>query len=65
MTSTEPIVAVTGRYSVKDASIILGIDRKTLWRHTTEGQIKSGFRRANRRRFYTGSEILRYWKAQY
>lgn len=65
MTVTEPAVIASGRYPVGEASKILGIDRKTLYRHTTEGLIKCGFRRANRRRFYTGSEILRYWKAQY
>lgn len=65
MTVTEPTVIASGRYPVGEASKILGIDRKTLYRHTTDGLIKCGFRRANRRRFYTGSEILRYWKAQY
>jgi len=65
MIITEPAVAITGRYSVSEASKILGIDRKTLYRHTIDGIIKCGFRRANGRRFYTGSEIQRYWKAQY
>lgn len=65
MTITEPSVIASGRYSVNETSKILGIDRKTLYRHTIEGNIRCGFRRSNGRRFYTGSEIQRYWKAQY
>lgn len=65
MTVTEPTVISTGRYPIGEASKILGIDRKTLYRHTIEGVIKCGFRRTNGRRFYTGGEILRYWRSQY
>lgn len=65
MTIKEPEVITTGRYPVGKASKILEIDRKTLYRHTKDGFIKCGFRRTNGRRFYTGSEIIRYWKAQF
>ncbi len=50
MTVTEPAVVASGRYSVSEASKILDIDRKTLYRHTIDGIIKCGFRRANGRR---------------
>lgn len=65
MIETEPHVITTGRYPISKASEILGINRKTLYRHTIDGLIKCGFRRTNGRKFYTGGEILRYWKAQY
>lgn len=64
MTTTEPIVSPTNRYSIAEAAKILGIHRNTLRLHTESGLIKCGFRRQNARRFYTGSEIMKYWKSQ-
>lgn len=64
MTAIEPQVSLTGRYSIGEASAILGINRGTLRRYTDAGYIKCGFRRVSARRFYLGSEILRFWRAQ-
>lgn len=65
MTSLEPKVADTGRYSINETCEALGIHRNTLYQHTRDNLIKCGFRRANARKFYLGSEIIRYWKSQY
>lgn len=65
ISAAEPKVLTSARYSITEAAHILGIHIKTLRNHTNEGVIKCGFRRANGRRFYLGSEILRYWKSQY
>lgn len=62
MTSTMPIINETDQFSVTQAAHILGIHRSTLHRHTEEGLIKCGFRRNTGRRFYTGKELLKYWK---
>lgn len=64
MIATEPQVSMTGRYSSKEASMLLGIHRNTLRNYTDNGSIKCGFRRPTARRFYLGSEILRFWKSQ-
>lgn len=64
ITSEEPRVAATGRYSSGETSRLLGIHRNTLRRYTDTGAIKCGFRRESGRRFYAGSEILRFWGAQ-
>ncbi|MGV8092492.1 MAG: helix-turn-helix domain-containing protein [Mangrovibacterium sp.] len=65
ITSLEPNAVDTGRYSQNETCEILGISRVTLWSHTNAGLIKFGIRKSNRRKFYTGFEIKRYWKAQY
>ncbi|WP_010416164.1 helix-turn-helix domain-containing protein [Anaerophaga thermohalophila] len=65
MTAIEPQVNDSGRYSVKETSEVLKINRRTLHRHTIAGYIKPGYRRTNGRAFYTGAEIKRYWKSQY
>ncbi len=64
MVSIEPSIALTGRYSIEEASKMLGIHRNTLLRYTVQGKIRCGIRRGTSRKFYLGSEILRFWKAQ-
>ena len=64
MTALEPIVAPTNRYTIAETAKILGIHRNTLRMHTESGLIKCGYRKTNARRFYTGMEIMKYWKSQ-
>lgn len=64
VTATEPKVAPTGRYTVKQTCECLGIHRNTLRRYTDEGHIKCSFRRETARKIYLGKEILRFWNSQ-
>ncbi|WP_289763498.1 helix-turn-helix domain-containing protein [uncultured Duncaniella sp.] len=64
VTATEPQVALTGRYTVKQTCEHLGIHRNTLRRYTEEGHIKCSFRRETARKIYLGKEILRFWNSQ-
>lgn len=64
ITSVEPVVSETGRYSVTETCRILGIHRNTLQRYTENGRIKEGYRKATGRKFYSGREILKLWRAQ-
>ncbi|MBR0493699.1 MAG: helix-turn-helix domain-containing protein [Bacteroidales bacterium] len=63
MRSSEPYVVMNSRYSIDETSRLLGIHRHTLRKYTNRGLIKCGFRRVNGRKFYLGSEILRFWRA--
>lgn len=65
MIATEPDVSATGRYSIGEAAKLLGLCRDTLRKHSDAGLIKYGIHRSNMRKFYLGSEILRYWRASY
>lgn len=53
----------SGFYPIGQAAQILGIDRKTLRRHTEQGFIKCHYKRENGRRVYDGREIIRYHQA--
>lgn len=64
ITAIEPKVSATGRYSVTEAASALGIHRNSLRKYTEQGAIKCGFRRPTARKFYLGSEIIKFWKAQ-
>jgi DNA-binding transcriptional MerR regulator len=65
MIATEPQVADNDRYSPKEASTLLGIHRCTLSKYTDSGAIKCGVRKANGRKYYTGTEIRKFWKGSY
>ena len=62
MTSTQPDVKLTSRYSRVETCKLLGIHRNTLSRYTKSGKIRFGIRASTGRKFYLGSEILRFWQ---
>ena len=64
MTTEIPAVNMTGRYNVTQTCAALGIHKKTLNRYTMAGLINCGFRKHTFRKFYLGSEIIRFWKAK-
>ena len=64
MKKTEPIVELTAKYELRDACFILGVTASCLSKWTAKGVIKCGRKKLNGRRFWTGAEILRAWKAQ-
>lgn len=67
MTTIEPQVMTTGRYSINQTCKLLGIHRDTLRLYTDKQMIiKCGYRTIGNRKvkFYLGSEILRFWKRQ-
>lgn len=65
MVNEEPKVSPTARFSIGEAAEILGIHRNTLRRHTNVGPagIDCRHRKSNGRKFYTGSDIVKFWKA--
>lgn len=64
ITAIEPQVSETGRYSVTETCKVLGIHRNSLKKYTEQGLIKCGFRKQTARKFYSGREILKFWRAQ-
>lgn len=62
MTSEEPKVTLNGRYSVREAGEILGVNRCTINRWIACGELMCGVRRTNGRRFIYGRELIRFWE---
>ena len=50
--------------NIDETCNILGVHRHTLRRYTNKGKIRCGYHRVNGRKFYLGSEILRFWRSQ-
>ena len=66
VTSAEPNVVATYKYSIAETATLLGIHRHTLRKYTEMNMIKCGFRRTSgtkAQKFYYGNEILRFWKS--
>ncbi len=65
MVSEPPKVNKNGRYNVKETAALLGISVKTVKRHTDAHFLTANYHKHNKLPFYLGSEILRYWGAEY
>lgn len=64
MTQVEPRIPNDARLPIGKAAEVLELNRCTIRRKTEEGLIKCGFRKGTARRFYLGSELKRFWRAQ-
>ncbi len=64
MTSEQPNVVLTSRYTAAETCRILNLHRNTLLKYTQQGKIKAGIRKSTAKRFYLGSEILSFWQRQ-
>ena len=64
MISSQPNVTPTTMYTIAETCRLLEMHRDTLRKYTYNGSIHCGFRRYSGRKFYLGSEILRFWRAQ-
>lgn len=62
MTNERPKVERDGRYSIKDTASLLSVSTMTIRRHTKAGLLACEKWPHNGRTFYTGKEILRYWR---
>lgn len=56
-------ISLTGEYTLKEASELLGVTRQTLYRYCREKGLRFGVRRANGRRFFKGVELKRFFNS--
>ena len=59
VTSVQPNISPTARYTISETCELLGIHRNTLRSYVNAGYIKT-IQKVNGKRF-KGSEILRFW----
>lgn len=63
ITMQEPQVMPSRRYSIKETTMLLGVARSTLNDWDKKGYIRSHCHKISMRKFYTGLDILRCWRA--
>lgn len=59
MINTRPHVALEGRYSMGETAMLLGVDRKTIYRWRKCGYLKQKRYRHNDRPYILGRDILK------
>lgn len=64
MTPNLDNIRKTGRYSTTEVEKILGVNRSTLGRWIQRGLIRCGYRRHNNRRFFEGTELIRFFNSR-
>lgn len=65
MTTTKPIIDPSARLELRDAAAALGVTKSTILRWSAEGRLACGVKKCNGRRFWTGSELIKFWKSEY
>ena len=63
MIKSEPQVNLSGKYELREAAKVLEISPSCLAKWTAQGKIKAGVKKVNGRKFWSGAELLRVWKA--
>ena len=64
MTPNLDNIRKTGLYSTTQVEKILGVNRSTIGRWLQRGVIRCGYHRHNKRRFFEGAEIIRFFNAR-
>ena len=64
MTPERPNIAMTGSYTVTQASALLCISRKTLRRYESAGLVVAHLNKLGKRK-YSGRELLKLWQMNY
>ena len=64
MTPERPNIAMTGSYTVTQASALLCISRKTLRRYESAGLVLAHLNKLGKRK-YSGRELLKLWQMNY
>ncbi len=63
MTNTKPQVDENAKLELREAALALKVSPSTIQKWTAAGKMKSGTKKVNGRKFWTGKEIIRVWIA--
>lgn len=63
MTTIEPKISPLARLELREAAEALGVNKSTILRWTRKGILRAGVKRSNCRKFWTGAELIRLWRA--
>jgi predicted site-specific integrase-resolvase len=65
MTKTIEHIEPSARYELREAADALSVDKSTIQRWSHDGLLRFGIKKSNNRKFWLGSELIRFWKAEY
>lgn len=62
MINEEPKININGWFELREVSSILGVSKSTILRWTRKNLMMCRYRRLNRRRIWSGKEIIKIWR---
>lgn len=65
MTKTKPEIIPTARLELRQAAEALEVHKSSIIRWTTSGKLKCGIRKSNGRKYLLGSDLIKFWQAEY
>lgn len=65
MTNTVPTIDPKARFELREAAAILDVGKASVLRWTSIGRLRCGIKKSNGRKFWTGAELIRFWKSEF
>lgn len=65
MITTTPNINPAARLELREAAAALEVDKSSIQRWTSIGRLRCGIKKSNGRKFWTGAELIRFWKSEY
>lgn len=62
MVNSKPDLCDNSFFELREAATVLGVSKSTIQRWTTEGFLKCSIRKTNRRKVWSGQELIKVWK---
>lgn len=65
MIQVQPQVDPSARLELREVAALFRVSKSSVLRWTSSGLLRcGGLRRSNRRKYWTGAELIRFWKSQ-
>lgn len=65
MIRTPPDIPPTARLELREAVEALQVDKSTIQRWTNNGKLKCGIKKSNNRKYWLGSDLIKFWKSEF
>lgn len=65
MIRTPPDIPPTARLELREAAEALQVDKSTIQRWTNNGKLKYGIKKSNNRKYWLGSDLIKFWKSEF
>ncbi|MBO6083202.1 MAG: helix-turn-helix domain-containing protein [Bacteroidales bacterium] len=65
MRNTQPLIDPAAHLELREAALALDVHKSTVLRWTRTGKLRCGIKRLNGRKYWTGAELIRFWRAEY
>lgn len=61
MVNSKPDLGDNSFFELREAAAVLGVSKSTIQRWTNEGLLKCSIRKTNRRKVWSGQELVKAW----